>query len=289
MVSQSSLPSLTIPPPNLVHAQISFPAPHTLLVVFNRPTALNCINIASHWELHALFEWYDNEPSLRVAIVTGMGRAFCAGADLKEWDRQGIGGDSGRRDMPPSGFGGLSRRAGKKPVIGAVNGLAYGGGMEMCTNLDLVVAARSATFALPEVKRGVVAIAGALPRIVRTIGRQRAMEMALTGRTVSAVEARSWGLVNAVVEDAPAEWCIMDRPVVTKALDYAKMIACNSPDAVFVSREGIKMGWEGVGAEDGSRMLVERWGARLSEGENMKEGLKAFVEKRSPNWVGSKL
>jgi enoyl-CoA hydratase/carnithine racemase len=191
--------------------------------------------------------------------------------------------------MPPSGFGALSRRAGKKPVIAAVNGLAYGGGMEICTNLDMVIAAKSATFALPEVKRGVVAIAGALPRIVRTIGRQRAMEMALTGRTVSAAEAYAWGLVNAVVEDAPAEWSVMDRPVVKKALEYAKLIAANSPDAVIVSREGIKMGWEGVGVEDGSRLLVEGWGKRLSDGENMKEGLKAFVEKRMPNWVGSKL
>ncbi len=271
------------------YAQISFPTPQILLVIFNRPKALNCINIPSHWELNALFEWYDNEPSLRVAVVTGMGRAFCAGADLKEWDGQNSSGDDVRRDMPPSGFGALSRRAGKKPVIAAVNGLAYGGGMEMCTNLDMVVAAKSATFALPEVKRGVVAIAGALPRIVRTIGRQRAMEMALTGRTVGADEAQSWGLVNAVVEDGPAGLDIMDRPVIKKALEYANMIAGNSPDAVIVSREGIKMGWEGIGAEDGSRLLVEGWGKRLSEGENMKEGVRAFVQKRSPSWVGSKL
>lgn len=290
MASKSSSPSFHTPPPSQSYAQISFPTPQILLVIFNRPKSLNCINVASHWELHALFEWYDSEPSLRVAVVTGTGRAFCAGADLKEWDTQNSGGDGGgRREMPPSGFGALSRRAGKKPVIAAVNGLAYGGGMEICTNLDMVIAARSATFALPEVKRGVVAMAGALPRIVRTVGRQRAMEMALTGRTVSASEARTWGLVNAVVEDAPAGSNIMHRPVTAEALEYAKMIAGNSPDAVIVSREGIKMGWEGIGAEDGSRLLVEGWGKRLSEGENMKEGVRAFVEKRTPTWVGSKL
>jgi enoyl-CoA hydratase/carnithine racemase len=263
--------------------------PQILLVVFNRPRSLNCINLPSHWELHALFEWYENESSLRVAVVTGAGRAFCAGADLKEWDTQTTDGDRGNREMPATGFGALSRRAGKKPVIAAVNGLAYGGGMEICTNLDIVIAAKSATFALPEVKRGVVAIAGALPRIVRTIGRQRAMEMALTGRTVTAVEAQSWGLVNAIVEDASTDSNILERPVVIKALEYARMIAGNSPDAVIVSREGIKMGWEGIGAEDGSRLLLEVWGKRLYEGENLKEGLRAFVEKRSPNWVGSKL
>ena len=218
-----------------------------------------------------------------------MGRAFCAGADLQEWNTQNSRGGRGKMDMPPSGFGALSRRAGKKPIIAAVNGLAYGGGMEICTNLDMVIAAESATFALPEVKRGVVAIAGALPRIVRTIGRQRAMEMALTGRTVSAVEAHSWGLVNAVVEDAPAESSVMDRPVTRKALEYTKMITGNSPDAVIVSRQGIRMGWEGIGAEDGTRLLMEGWGKRLSEGENMREGLRASVEKRMPKWVGSKL
>jgi enoyl-CoA hydratase/carnithine racemase len=289
MASESALPSFLTPPPSQTYAQISFPTPQILLVIFNRAKSLNCMNIASQWELHGLFDWYDAEPSLRVAVVTGIGRAFCAGADLKEWDIMNSSGNREKRAMPPSGFGALSRRSGKKPVIAAVNGLSYGGGMEICINMDLVIAAKSATFALPEVKRGVAAIAGVLPRIVRTIGRQRAMEMVLTGRTLSAAEGLSWGFINAVTEDAPANSNVMSRPVTAKALEYAKIIAENSPDAVIVSREGIKMGWEGVGAEDGSRLLVECWARRLSEGENMKEGLRAFVEKRNPNWVRSKL
>jgi enoyl-CoA hydratase/carnithine racemase len=166
-----------------------------------------------------------------------------------------------------------------KPIIAAVNGLAYGGGMEMLTNLDIVVAAKSVTFALPEVKRGVVAMAGALPRIVRTIGRQRAMEMALTGRAVSAPEAFSWGLVNAITEDAPVDAPILSRPVVKKALEYAAMITENSPDSVIISREGIKLGWEGVGAEDASRLLQEAWGRRLNEGENIKEGCESITSR----------
>ena len=152
----------------------------------------------------------------------------------------------------------------------------------MIVNCDMVIAAKSAQFALPEVKRGVVAMAGALPRIVRTIGRVRAMEMALTGRVVPAGEAREWGLVNKVVGDGEGE-------VVKAAVEYARMIAENSPDAVVVSREGIKLGWEGVGAEEGSRLLLENWYPRLQEGENLKEGVKAFVEKRKPNWKASKV
>lgn len=184
--------------------------------------------------------------------------------------------------MPAAGFGAISRKSGRKPIIAAVNGLAYGGGMELVTNCDLVIASSKATFSLPEVKRGVVAGAGALPRIVRTVGKQRAMEMALTGRPVPAQEANEWGFVNKVVGDGEGE-------VVEAAVEYAKMIAENSPDAVIVSREGIKMGWEGVGAEDATRIMHDTWQPRLQAGENMKEGVRAFVEKRKPKWKPAKL
>lgn len=145
----------------------------------------------------------------------------------------------------------------------------------MTVNCDMVVASRSANFGLPEVKRGVVAIAGAPPRLVRTVGKQRAMEMALTGRTVGAEEAREWGLVNKVVEDGT---------VVNAAVELAKAVAENSPDAVIVSRQGVMVGWEGVGAEEGTRVWTEQWYPKLLAGENMKEGVRAFVEKRKPKW-----
>ncbi|SLM33691.1 enoyl-hydratase [Lasallia pustulata] len=191
-----STPHFSTPPPATSFTKISFPTPRILLVTLSRPKQLNCINRAGHIELDALWTWLDNEPSLRVGIITGEGRAFCAGADLKEWSNAQPSHASRRAPLPPSGFGGLSRRAGKKPIIAAINGLCLGGGCEISINADMVLASAAATFGLPEVKRGVVALAGALPRLVRTVGRQRAMEMALTGRTLSAHEAREWGTLD---------------------------------------------------------------------------------------------
>lgn len=188
----------------------------------------------------------------------------------------------------------LSRRRGKKPVIGAVNGLAHGGGMEAVTNLDLVVACKGARFCLPEVKRGVAAAAGALPRLCRLVGRVRAMEMALTGRTVSAEEAHSWGIVNVVVDDhddplSESVEKISSRPVVKRALELAGEINGNSPDSIIVSKAGVDAGWEDASVENATRVQGEIWGLKLAETENIHEGVKAFVEKREPRWRDSKL
>ncbi|KFY74653.1 hypothetical protein V499_05316 [Pseudogymnoascus sp. VKM F-103] len=277
-------PHFATPPPRVADALVSFPNPYILLVVINRPQVLNCIGTRGDQELTALFSWLDSEPSLRCAVITGAGRAFCAGGDLKEWNELNAKGQV--KKTPPEGFCGLSQRRGKKPVIAAVNGLCFGGGCEMIINCDMTIASEKAVFGLPEVKRGVVATAGALPRLTRIIGRPRAMEMALTGRTVSAQEAAEWGLVNRVVgsggEGASSE-------VVAEAIRLANMIADNSPDSVIVTREGIKMGWEGVSAEEGTRILEKEWFSRMDQGENMKEGVRAFVEKRKPKWVASKL
>jgi len=148
----------------------------------------------------------------------------------------------------------------------------------MIINTDIVLASPSATFGLPEVKRGVVAVAGALPRLVRTVGRQKAMEMSLMGRMYSAEDMKRFGVVNEVAED-----------VVEEAVRWGEEIAGNSPDSVTVSREGVKMGWEGCGVEEGTRRVRDEWFKQMDGGENMREGLRAFVEKRRPRWVGSKL
>ncbi|KAK3701880.1 hypothetical protein LTR37_015191 [Vermiconidia calcicola] len=273
-------PKFELPVPSAKYCILSFPSSNVLLVRLNRAKDLNCVNMDGHAELHAIWSWMDAEPNLACGIITGSGRAFSAGADLKEWNN--VNQSGGKRTHPPGGFCALSRRSGRKPVIAAVNGICFGGGCEAIINCDMVVAAKKATFALPEVKIGVAAQAGALPRLIKTVGKPRAMEMALTGRTITASEALEWGLVNRVVGDGENE-------VVGAALEYANMIAANSPDAVIVTRESVKMGWEGVGAEDATRIANEIWGPRLAAGENLQEGVASFVEKRKPRWKPSKL
>jgi len=140
----SSTPSFSTPPPQTPTYLLSYPAANTLLITINRPRAMNSLPYASHWEADALLSWFDAEPSLRCAVVTGSGdKAFCAGQDLIEQNTiaASMARDGGKslpaRQMlthPPSGFMGVSRRVGKKPIIAAVNGFAFGGGFEICLN-----------------------------------------------------------------------------------------------------------------------------------------------------------
>ena len=239
------------------------------------------MSTAAQWEMDSIWKWFDDEPTLSVAVITGEGRAFSAGADLKEWSNSmSDSSDPKSRMGNAPAFKPLSRRLGKKPVIAAVNGLAMGGGCEFIVNCDLVVAAEDAYFALPEVRRGIAAIGGALPRLIRIIGLQRASEFALTGRNVTAQEAFDWGLVNKVVPKSK---------VVDEAVNYAQMIAKNSPDAIICTRAGLRQGWETAAVERAVEITLEREFAELQKGENILEGLKAFGEKREPQWKGSRL
>jgi enoyl-CoA hydratase/carnithine racemase len=263
--------------PNFV--RLSYPTPRVLLVTMCREENLNCISTSAQIEMDAVWRWLDEEPTLSVAVITGAGdKAFSAGADLKEWN------DSMRDDYErvgsARGFTPLSRRLGKKPVIAAVNGLALGAGAEFVANCDLVIAADTAYFGLPEVKRGVAAIGGCLPRLIRIVGLQRASEFALTGRNISAQEALVWGLVNKVVPRSE---------VVKEAVRYATLIAGNSPDAIICTRAGLRQGWETAAVEQAVEITKGGEWAELQKGENIREGLKAFVEKRPPRWSPSKL
>ncbi|KAL8999905.1 MAG: hypothetical protein Q9169_001311 [Polycauliona sp. 2 TL-2023] len=288
-------------PPLTSQTLLTFPTPQIILVTLNRPGALNCISTSQHHELASIWDWMDSEPSIRCGIITGAGdKAFCAGADLKEWNESNNSGK--RRSQPRSGFGGLSNRSrGKKPIIAAVNGLCLGGGFEMVINTDIVLASSSAVFGLPEVKIGVVALAGALPRLVRTVGRQRAMECALMGKQYRAEEMRVWGVVNEVVaksyDSRNDEDRVQDVPereenkgVVKRAIEVAETIAANSPDSVMISKYGLELGWAGIGVEDGSANVMQVMKDQgVDGGENMKEGVRAFVERRKARWVDSKL
>lgn len=272
-------------PPPVQDVDISFPSKHVLLVTLNRPKHLNAIYRDLHPQLAALWAWYDAEPSLRCAVITGKGRAFCAGADLKEWDNKNQAGKSDGNDRhyswPDTGFGGMSNRRGKKPIIAAINGLCLGGGMEMALNTDMIIAAEDAKFGLPEVKIGVIAVAGALPRVIRTVGKQRAAEMALLGRMYGAKEMAQWGIVNKVVEG--------QKEAVQEALKWATELAGNSPDSVIVTMEGLLGGWDPEDPVSSTKRVENGIYQKLDGGENQKEGVKSFVEKRKPNYRDSKL
>ncbi|KAL4938518.1 hypothetical protein BDV06DRAFT_215041 [Aspergillus oleicola] len=264
--------------PSVQGCLVSFPTPEILLLTLNRPEKRNSIPLAMSADIINLWKWFDAEPTLRVAIITGTGESFCSGADLKEWNELNARGTVNKMEAP--GLAGLPRRRSVKPVIAAVNGYCLGGGFEMATNCDIVIASEKASFGLPEVQRGIAAVAGALPRLVRLVGKQRAAEIALTGVPFPASQLERWGLVNRVVEHGK---------LVDSAVETAKAIAKNSPDSLRVTLEGLHYGWEMAGVEEGSSTLVDEWYPKLMAGENFHEGVRAFVEKRPPRWRASNL
>lgn len=184
-------------------------------------------------------------------------------------------------NMTAPGLAGLPRRSGKKPIIAAVNGICMGGGFEIVANCDLVVASSSAVFSLPEVKRGIVAVAGSLPRLTRTLGLQRTMDLALTGRNISAQTLYDWGLISRLVDSGD--------DVTQAAVALAQEMCGNSPDALIVGRQGIRLSWESGNVEEAVTTLEKEWYPQLMAGHNFGEGIQAFVEKRTPQWVNSKL
>ncbi|KAL9048665.1 MAG: hypothetical protein Q9162_007612, partial [Coniocarpon cinnabarinum] len=224
----------------------------------------------------------------RVGILTGAGDvSFSAGMDLKE-RLHALTSHSRTQhykalSYPSSGFGGLTRRTGRKPVLAAVNGHAHGGGFELVLNADLAILSWNATLRLPDVTRGTAATQGAFPRLVRALGMQRASLVALTGQAVTATQALDWGLCVKVADSEGSQG------VVEEAIEMAKLIARMSPDSVIVSRAGLREAWETGSVERATQKVEERWNERLMGGENAKEGMRAFAEKRTPVWRASKL
>ncbi|PHH78221.1 hypothetical protein CDD80_7175 [Ophiocordyceps camponoti-rufipedis] len=272
----------TSSPPATTFYQVGFPAPWVMLVTINREARMNAIPIAGHREGHKLWQWFDEEPGLRVAVVTGKGaRAFCCGADLKELEE---GTQSGEKPesvlFSHGGFMGFSRREGKKPVIAAVNGFAFGGGFEIVLNCDMVMVSPTAQFSFPEVKRGLWPAAGGTARLARTFGMQLASEIVLTGRVLSAMDAMSLGFAR--VSRTPDS-------LLAEAIELAKEVASMSPDAVIVARAGLRQTWETASVERATQLTENRYDRALMKGENLRIGLKAFVNKQKPEWVPAKL
>lgn len=243
-----------------------------LVVTLNRPDVLNSLHPPANAELATVFDDFAADPDAWVAIITGEGRAFSAGNDLKY---QAEGGD--RSAAPTSGFAGLTNRYDlTKPVIAAVNGVAMGGGFEIALACDLIIAAESALFALPEPRVGLAALAGGLHRLPREIGTKQALGMILTGRRVSATEGQALGFVNEVVPDGE---------VVDAAKRWAAQILECSPMSIRASKQAVYQGLNQPGVEAAYNGRYDAVRAMLSS-EDFIEGPKAFAEKRSPEWRG---
>jgi crotonobetainyl-CoA hydratase len=247
-----------------------------LVVTLDRPTA-NAIDVGTSQALYAAFARLEEEPDLRVGIVTGAGdRFFSAGWDLKA----AAAGEAVDADHGPGGFAGLTELFDRsKPVIAAVNGLALGGGLELALAADLMVVADHAELALPEVRVGVVADAGGLLHLPRRLPEAVAREMLLTGRRMTAAEAGRWGLANRVV---PAD------SLMEAALDLAGQITAGAPLAVAAIQE-VLAATAGLDVRDGfTRMRSGDLTAysRMLRSEDAEEGPRAFAEKRPPEWKG---
>jgi len=250
-------------------------APHILLVTLNRPDAANAMNTQLSQDLTALFEGLNLDPGdTRCVVVTGAGeRAFCAGGDLKE--RRGMSDEAwGRQHLV---FERMVRALLDCPIpmIGAVNGAAYGGGCEIAATMDFIYAAESARFALTEVTLGIIPGAGGTQTLPRAMGERRAKELILSGRPFSAREAQDWGLVNAIYPSAD---------LLPRAIETAQQIAKNAPIAVRQAKQAIRRGMP-MSLADGLAFEIEAYN-RTVPTEDRREGVNAFNEKRDPNFKG---
>lgn len=245
------------------------------VITLNRPDALNAVNQELATGLGDALEAAENDASVRAIVVTGAGRGFSAGFDLKAFAR-GEGGE--HPGHPEWGFGGFVRHSVDKPVIAAVNGFAFGGGAELVLAADLAVAGRSAKLGFPEVKRGLIAAAGGVIRLPRLIPRRFALELVLTGEPLSADRALELGLVNRVVDDGA---------VLDEAVALAAQIAQNAPLAVQASKRFIREA-DSFASDWDDEVWVEqdRTVQRVFASDDAAEGAKAFAEKRSPEWTG---
>jgi len=240
-----------------------------MTITLNRPKARNAVNRALAEALAAALDELDANDDVRVGILTGAEGTFCSGMDLKAF----VSGES--PSIKGRGLGGLTEQQPKKPLIAAVEGYALAGGFELAISCDLIVAADTAQFGIPEVKRGLAAAAGGLIKLPRQIPSRLAMELALTGEFISAQRAYDVGLINRVVDAGKA---------LAGAKALAATISANGPLAVAVSKQ--------VVAQSGDWSDAEMWKKQqemvmpVFVSEDAIEGATAFAEKRPPNWKG---
>jgi E-phenylitaconyl-CoA hydratase len=244
-------------------------------ITINRPERLNAMDAAHYADLSRAWTEVRDDPKVRVAVVTGAGeRAFTAGADIKSYlTRETVWSEVWLTQRDQLLNRGLEIW---KPVIAAVNGICFGGGVTLLLATDLRIAVEDATFALSEVKRGIIAANGGTQRVIAQLPYPIAMEMLLTGEAIDATAAARWGLINKVV---PRE------RLMPTVMDYAERIAANAPLAVQASKE-LAIRSRDVDLATGLRMeqLIARL---LRETADAEEGPKAFAEKRRPDFRGA--
>ncbi|WP_046242720.1 enoyl-CoA hydratase-related protein [Hymenobacter terrenus] len=245
--------------------------PGVALIQLNRPKELNALNGQLVEEIRDALLLLDNDDAVRVVVITGSERAFAAGADIRQ-----MAGKSAIDMFTDSRFATLEQiRRFRKPLIGAVSGFALGGGCELAMTCDMLVASETAQFGQPEIRLGTMPGAGGTQRLVRAVGKVRAMEMVLTGEPISAHEAHRLGLVNRVV------------PVgqyLEEAYRLAASIAAMSPVAARLAKESVNRAFE-THLDEG--LHFERKNFYLTfASEDQKEGMAAFLEKRKPEFKG---
>jgi enoyl-CoA hydratase len=240
-----------------------------LLITINRPDQRNAVNAAVAQGIAEALDELDADPELSVAVLTGAGKGFCAGMDLKAF----VAGE--RPHVEGRGFAGITQRSADKPLIAAIEGFAVAGGLEVALACDLIVASRGARLGVPEVKRSLVAAGGALLRLPRALPRNVAMELALTGDPIEAERAHALGLVNRLTEPGQA---------LEGALELAETIAANGPLALAATK---RIMVESVDWRDSEFFARQR---EISDpvfsSEDAREGATAFSERRDPVWKG---
>ena len=244
-------------------------------ITLNRPKA-NAIDLATSRQMGELFMNFRDDPEARVAILRAEGdKFFCAGWDLKA----AAGGDAVDGDYGIGGFGGLQELGNmNKPVICAVNGICCGGGFELALSCDLILAAETASFALPEIRSGTVADAASI-KLPKRIPYHVAMDLLLTGRWMDAGEAQKWGIVKDIVADADLR---------DAAWDLARLLE-SGPPLVYAAIKEVVREAEDMKAQDALNKVSKRQLAtvdRLYSSEDQLEGARAFAEKRDPVWKG---
>ena len=242
---------------------------NVLVITINRPEARNAVNGEVAKGVAAALDRLDGEPSLSVGVLTGAGGTFSSGMDLKGFLKGETPVIEGR------GLAGLTEAPPRKPLIAAVEGYALAGGFEMALACDLIVASSEAKFGIPEVKRGLVAGGGGLLRLPQRLPYYVAMELALTGDSITGEQAQRLGLVNRVVEPGKA---------LDGALELAAALAANGPLALAASKEILRRSLDWTEAEGWKNQLDIM--APVFSSEDAREGAAAFAEKRPPRWQG---